>query len=149
MPCLENPTHTLHIIGMVGEYYARAVRQYSIFGRELHHTPFPRGGRSYGIEHGHEDIFSDLERSQPSPGQSFSNFCMLFRSGGRSTEVCTKASKRSRSFGEIRQCSSFTVLVFKFLKLKVEKNSVDKAKIEDRFVKLADAVEDKKIEAEQ
>lgn len=41
---------------------------------------------------------------------------------------------------------SFTVLAARIVKHEVEKRSRDKAKMEERFVKLAEAVEEKKIQ---
>lgn len=49
---------------------------------------------------------------------------------------------------KLADAPSFTVPVDKFVKHDVKKNSLDEAKMEKRFVKLADAAEEKKIKVE-
>lgn len=62
--------------------------------------------------------------------------------------MCTGSLYHCRRCVELSAAPSFTVPVAKFFKHKVETNFLHKAQMENRFVKLSEPVEEKKIKVE-
>lgn len=101
-----------------------------------------------GIKPGHKSSFRDLYRGQQSSNQSFLECYHLFGSDIGSTQVCTRDPEVDAVAAKLVDAPSFSVHLTKFVKQEVETNTLHKAKTKKRFLKLAKAVEEKKIKVE-
>lgn len=108
--------------------------------------PLLRCKQSHGIKPGHENDFRDSNSGQTSPGQRAAKCRLFFGSGRGGTHVCSKTFKLCRSRGKNSRCPSFIVRVAKHVKREVEKSSLDEPKVVERFVGLAEAVEEKRAQ---
>lgn len=62
--------------------------------------------------------------------------------------MCTRSPSVDTVVTKLRDAPSFTLLVDKFVKHEVENNSIEKAKMEELFVKPAEVAKEKKSKIE-